>query len=216
MTSQHPRSGERAGDGVVARGYDRAASEYAALDEDGSWPREGWLERLTARLEPGARVLDLGCATGVPVAARLAQAHLVTGVDVSPEQIRTARAKVPSAEFVCGSATDVDFPEGRFDAVVSLYTFDHIPRDRHAELLERVRGWLRPGGWLLLSIEDADQPGTTATWLGVDMFFSMFDAEATRDLVRQAGFDIEETAVEPQFEQGAEVRYTWILARTPS
>ena len=50
-------------------------------------------------------------------------------------------------------------------------------------------------------------------WLGVDMYFSMFSADATRQLVRDAGFDIEKTALGTQKEGETDISYTWILAR---
>lgn len=202
---------------IVRAGYDEAAARYRALEHDSArWPRAEWIGELTKSLRPGAAILDLGCAAGIPVAAELARQYRVTGVDISPEHIRQAGRNVPDAEFVCSDALTVTFPAGHFDAIISLYTFDHIPRDEHRGLLERLRHWLRPGGLLLLSIEDQDEPGTVAEWLGVDMFFSMFGADATRQLVRDAGFDIEKTALGIQTEGETDISYTWILARKPS
>lgn len=216
MTSD---SAEMAGDPgeIVRAGYDRVAAHYRALEHDSArWPRASWLRRLTDNLPPGAAVLDLGCASGVPVAAELAKQYRVTGVDISPEHIEQAARNVPGAEFVCADARTVTFPDGHFDAAVSLYTFDHIPRQEHHALLERLHQWLRPGGLLLLSIEDSDQPGVVAEWLGVDMYFSMFGADATRQLVRDTGFDIEHTDLGTQTEGDRDISYTWILARKPS
>jgi SAM-dependent methyltransferase len=202
---------------IVRAGYDEAAARYRALEHDSArWPRAEWIGELTKSLRPGAAILDLGCATGIPVAAELAGRYRVTGVDISPEHIQQAGRNVPDAEFVCSDALTVTFPAGHFDAIISLYTFDHIPRDEHRGLLERLRHWLRPDGLLLLSIEDHDEPGTVAEWLGVDMFFSMFGADATRQLVREAGFDIEKTALGTQTEGETDIAYTWILARKPS
>jgi SAM-dependent methyltransferase len=202
---------------IVRAGYDEAAARYRALEHDSArWPRAEWIGELTKSLRPGAAILDLGCATGIPVAAELAGRYRVTGVDISPEHIQQAGRNVPDAEFVCSDALTVTFPAGHFDAIISLYTFDHIPRDEHRGLLERLRHWLRPDGLLLLSIEDQDEPGTVAEWLGVDMFFSMFGADATRQLVREAGFDIEKTALGTQTEGETDIAYTWILARKPS
>lgn len=199
---------------IVRDGYDRVAAHYRALEDDGArWPRAEWIAELTNGLRAGAAVLDLGCAAGVPVSAQLAGRYRVTGVDISPEHIEQAARNVPEAEFVCADARAITFPAGRFDAAISLYTFDHIPRDEHQDLLARLHDWLRPGGLLLLSIEDNDEPGAVADWLGVDMYFSMFGAEATRRLVREAGFEIEKTDVRTQTEGETEISYTWILAR---
>lgn len=199
---------------IVAAGSDAAADRYADLEQEGAtWPRMRWLRDLLARLPEGAAVLDLGCATGVPAAAAIAQRHRVTGVDVSSAQVARARRNVSTGKFICADAAEVDLAERSFDPVVSFYTFDHIPRERHADLLERIHRWLRPGGYLLLSVEDTDQPGAISDWLGVKMHFSMFEAEATRALVREAGFTMLETAVEVQTEQDADIPYVWILAR---
>jgi SAM-dependent methyltransferase len=199
---------------IVRTGYDRVAARYRALEHDSArWPRAEWIGELTSRLRSGAAVLDLGCAAGVPVAAELATQYRVTGVDISPEHIRQAATNVPDAEFICSDARTATFPAETFDAIISLYTFDHIPRDEHRGLLERLRHWLQPDGLLLLSIEDNDEPGIVAEWLGADMYFSMFDAEATRQVVRAAGFDIETTALATQTEGETDISYTWILAR---
>jgi len=41
----------------------------------------------------------------------------------------------------------------------------------------------------------------------------MFGADATRQLVRETGFSIEETALGTQTEGQTDISYTWILAR---
>lgn len=107
----------------------------------------------------------------------------------------------------------VAFPPQAFDAVVSFYAIGCLPRDEHASILRRVHGWLRPGGWLLLSEEDADRPDTVGEWLGVPMFFGGFDAETQRRLVEEAGFVVERAAIEIQVEDGVEIPFAWVLAR---
>src|SRR5262249_22117440 len=59
-----------------------------------------WLDALRPHLRDRARVLELGCGCGVPVAQELAATCDVTGVDISDVQVERARALVPSARFV--------------------------------------------------------------------------------------------------------------------
>lgn len=198
---------------VVARGYDCVVDEYKALESpDAGWPRMRWLEDLLARLPGRSRVLDLGCASGEPVAVRVARDHQFTGVDLSAVQIGRARRLVSEGTFICGDILEVAFPPGSFDAVVSFYTLDHIPRERHAALLGRIHEWLIEGGLLALSVEDSDQPGAVAEWLGNPMFFSHYDAATTLRLVVEAGFELLAHEVQTQVEGGVEIPYLFVLA----
>ena len=69
------------------------------------------------------------CPTRVPDTQRLAARFQVTGVDVSAEQIRRARAAVPEAEFIQADFTALELRPESFDAVVSFYAFNHVPRE---------------------------------------------------------------------------------------
>ena len=72
----------------VAAGYDAVANTLAAA-KSGEPPE--WLPVLTDRLPKQARVLDVGCGCGVPIASTLAARHRVTGIDISVERIKQAR-----------------------------------------------------------------------------------------------------------------------------
>ncbi len=57
-----------------------------------------------------ARILDLGCGTGVPTAKVLAEAgHRVLGVDISEGMLEEARRKHRNVEFVLGDAEKLPF-----------------------------------------------------------------------------------------------------------
>lgn len=197
---------------VVEQGYDQVAHAYARLEGETEWPRMRWLRRLLDRLEPGSSVLDLGCGSGDPADIEIAKEHRVTGVDISQTQIDLARQNVPTGHFLHGDAASVEFPAGSFDAVVSFYTLEHIPRNEHATVLRRIYGWLRPEGFLLISTEAGEYDDVMGEWLGVPMFISCFDPETLKRLVDEAGFELLETAIETQVEGGHEVPYLWLLA----
>lgn len=199
---------------TVAQGYDRVAEEYLRLEDAGEWPRMRWLDEVLRRLPDRSRVLDLGCGNGLPATAKLAERHVVTGVDVSARQVELARGNLPGAELVVADALELRFPPDSFDAVVAFYTFDHLPRERLPELFARIREWLGDAGLLLFSVEPEDQPGVTAQWLEVPMYFSSYDAGTTRRLVREAGFEILSDQVQHQREGDTDVDYLWVLART--
>lgn len=200
---------------LIAHGYDNVADAYAELEGSVEWPRMRWLRRVLAELSPGSRVLDLGCGSGVPATLAIAQEHDVVGVDVSSRQIGLARHNVPGAEFIQSDIQSLDFPPDSFDAVVAFYVLDHVPRELHAEVLASIQRWLKPEGLLLLTVETDDNPGELRRWLGVDMYFSSFDADGSRRLVEQAGLQVLADAIETQIEGTKEVPFLWVLARCP-
>ncbi|HET7092051.1 MAG TPA: class I SAM-dependent methyltransferase, partial [Thermomicrobiales bacterium] len=191
MTGADPTSGQDK-KRLVAAGYDRIAERYAAWTGDAlEGQRARFVALLAATLPAGADVLDLGCATGVPVARALAERFRVVGVDYSARSIAMARRRVPAATFIHADMTRLDLPPAAFDAVVSFYAITHVPRDEHPALLAAIARWLRPGGVFIASLGAGDDPGTVeADWLGAPMFFSAYDAPANLALVEAAGLDV--------------------------
>jgi ubiquinone/menaquinone biosynthesis C-methylase UbiE len=198
---------------VVERSYDQVAHEYARLEGESEWPRMRWLRKLLNRLEPGSSVLDLGCGSGEPADVEISKEHQVTGVDISQTQITLARQNVPTGHFLHGDAGSVEFPPSSFDAVVSFYTLEHIPRQEHQIVLQRINNWLRVGGLLLISIEAGDYDDVMGEWLGVPMFISCYDPETMKQMVNETGFELLETAIESQLEGDNDIPFLWVLGQ---
>lgn len=199
---------------TVQAAYDALGArfgEWGERIEGDPWAR--FVAELAARLPAGARVLDLGCGNGAKI-SRLATRFEVVGVDLSEQQLRLARANVPEATFVQGDLAELDFTPGSFDAVTALYSLVHVPREDHRGLFERIRQWLGPGGLFLASLSHVGGEDRTYEWLGVEMFFSGFDADTNRRLVRDAGFELELDELVWMREPESEVAFLWVLART--
>lgn len=200
---------------IVADGYDAIGETFAAWREEivGD-PRDEWEGKLVARLQIGARVLELGCGPGTAETRRLARRFAVTGVDISPLQVERARAAIPEAKFFCADFTELELPAGSLDAVVAFYTLNHVPRELLAPLLVSAHDWLVPGGLLMVAFGTSDNAGWTGEWLGAETFFSSFPPEVNSRLVREAGFSIEEDEVVVFEEPEGPARFQWVLART--
>ncbi|MBA2719264.1 MAG: class I SAM-dependent methyltransferase [Chloroflexi bacterium] len=215
MTPPGPETGSP--QAIVAAGYDRIADTYLAWS--GRRPSATRLHALAladAAIPPGGDVLELGCGAGLPMTAALARGRNLTGVDISEAQLERARANVPGATFLQADLTTLAWPAGSFDAVVAFYVLTHVPREHHAELLARIRRWLRPGGVFLASFGVEDDPGgVEADWLGVDMYFSHFSARVNRRLVAEAGLEIESAEVLAEPGDRFDARFLWVLARAP-
>ena len=199
---------------LVAAGYDAMADTWedwsSHVTDD---PRQDWLEELLAVLPPGARVVELGCGNGTRETHELALRTHLTGVDLSEEQLRRARERVPAAEFVHRDLTTIEFDAGSLDAVAAFYVLNHVPRELLPALFERIHRWLRPGGHLLATLGASDLPDWEGEWLGVPMFFSGHAPEVNLQLLRDADFElVHEEAVTITEPEGA-VTFHWVLAR---
>ncbi len=106
---------------VVARGYHAGADRFAAWQRgvSGSTRLER-LEELLALLPEQPAVLELGSGAGVSSTRVLAERARLTGVDISAEQVRRARERVPGARFLQADVTQIELEPGSFDAVVSF------------------------------------------------------------------------------------------------
>jgi cyclopropane fatty-acyl-phospholipid synthase-like methyltransferase len=199
---------------LVGRGYDAIGERFAQWrDLIVGDPRREWEDELVSRLDVGARVLELGCGAGVPDTQRLAARFQMTGVDVSAEQVRRAAAAVPDAEFVHADFTALELEPESFDAVVSFYAFNHVPRELLAPTFARIHRWLVPGGLLMTALGTSDTEAWTGDWLGAPTFFSSFPPETNTRLVREAGFEIVRDELVTFREPDGDATFQWVLAR---
>jgi SAM-dependent methyltransferase len=201
---------------LVAKGYDEIADEYLARYGSSS-VRDHWLLELTRLVaeQERARVLDLGCGAGIPLARHLtALGHYVLGVDGSARQIALARRNAPLAEFIHADMTTIDLPTASFDAVAAFYSITHVPRSEHARLLKQIALWLRPGGVFVGSLGAGSLPDWEGKWMGTEMFFSHYDASTNIELLGEAGFDIER--MEQVDQDNEDSRFLWIVAKRPT
>ncbi len=198
---------------IVERSWDqlpdRFAEWQAQIDDS---ERDARVDDLLARLPRGADILELGSGAGGPTTQRLATHGRLTGVDISAEQLKRARERIPAAMFIHGDAATVELLDSSFDAVVSLYALNNLPREELGALFGRIRGWLRPGGLFLASLAASDLPAWQGDWLGVDMFFSGWDADTTLRLADEAGLEVVDHRVEAMQEPEGEVWWLWLLA----
>jgi SAM-dependent methyltransferase len=202
---------------LVGRGYDAAADEFAAWQQEiTSSTRLDRLEGLLGLLPDRPDVLELGSGAGVLSTRMLAERAKLVGVDISAEQVRRAGERVPDAEFVLADVTAVDFPPASFDAVVAFYVMNHVPREELRPLVGRIATWLRPGGYLLSTFGASDLPAWRGPWAAIggrESFFSGYDPPVTLRLIADAGLELVRHDLETMQEPEGPVTFLWVLAR---
>jgi len=120
----------------------------------------GIVERLRRHgLEPGQRVLDIGCGSGLLARALLAQGYAVAGVDASPAMIGLARELAPGGDFRAIALPTRRRPgeDGALPAADAIVSTGHVlnyvgSRDDIALALAELAAALRPGGLLAIDL----------------------------------------------------------------
>ena len=105
--------------------------------------------------QPGERVLDLACGTGAVAEAVAARGAAVTGVDLAPALIETARERAAERgleiDYRVGDAEQLDFPDESFDAVASvcgiMFTPDHAASARELARVTKPGGRIAIANW---------------------------------------------------------------------
>jgi SAM-dependent methyltransferase len=111
-------------------------------------------------VRPGAPVVvDAGCGPGfsTELIARACRPRVLIGMDASDAFLRSARERVPGAEFVAHDVTEVPFPTPPADVIYARLVLAHLGDP--AAILDRWRRHLAPGGVVVSEeLEDIEAP----------------------------------------------------------
>jgi SAM-dependent methyltransferase len=99
--------------------------------------------------QPGDRLLEVGCGTGIFLAAAKARGWEVEGMDYSNEAVR-ASADVHGMPVRQGTLESLDFEPGAYKAIVAWEVVEHMVDP--LRFLKRVRSLLRPDGVFASSV----------------------------------------------------------------
>jgi 2-polyprenyl-3-methyl-5-hydroxy-6-metoxy-1,4-benzoquinol methylase len=147
------------------------------------------LERLVA--PAGKDVVDVGCGGGALVRDLAAAGARPIGVEISEEQLATARARDngSGARYLVGRAEDLPLEDGSVDVVVFMRSLHHVPTKHLRDGLREARRVLRPDGAVYVAEPLAQGDFFALTSLVEDELEVRREAQAALAEAGQAGLE---------------------------
>jgi len=189
---------------VQRYGWDRAAAYYENFWMAALEPAQTRMLELAA-LQPGERVLDVACGTGLVTfraAATVGDSGEVVGTDISGSMIeesqrRAAERGVSNVSFERMDAEEMSLPDASFDATLCALGLMFVVEPQKA--VKEQHRVLKPGGRAAAAVwGQRDRCGWAELFPIVDarvasdvcpMFFQMGTQDILAQTFRAAGFD---------------------------
>lgn len=164
------------------------ASEYTAIlgaigdMHELDWNRiEQWAQQITGR------IIDAGCGPGHWTDFLHKRGADISGIDLVPEFIESARRRFPDVSFHVSSLRALEETEGSLNGVLAWYSLIHLPPAELPTVLSEFARVLSPQGHLLVGFfngepaEPFEHAVTTAYYWSVGQMSS---------LLHDAGFEV--------------------------
>jgi SAM-dependent methyltransferase len=158
--------------------YADEAPVYVASGPDGVARH---LPAFLERLQPGARILELGCGGGRDAHFMLEKGFNVDATDGTPEIAAQAEQRLDRPVRVM-RFDQLDY-EAEYDAVVASASLLHVPRDGLPDILRRIWAALKPGGWHIASFKGGGSEGRDR----FGRYFNYFEADELRAIYVESG-----------------------------
>jgi len=112
--------------------------------------RKGLYRLVELTVQPGERVLDVGCGTGSATIVAASTAGEVVGIDLSPHMIELAKEKVQKKRvantYLVATSVEGYAPAKPFDKVISSFMIPHVKPGLRPEIYSCMFKFLKPGG----------------------------------------------------------------------
>lgn len=111
-----------------------------------------WLKRFEKLLPKKARILDVGCGAGEPIARYFIDSgHAITGVDYAMPMLNLAQARFPEGAWILADMRKLHL-KIQYDGIIGWHSFFHLnPREQRRGLAILSRH-LKPGGVLMITV----------------------------------------------------------------
>lgn len=183
--------------------YNKIAGDWHKDHIDDTWWVKG-TDAFISFLQPGARVLDVGCGGGTKSKYLVEKGFRVVGIDFSEGMIEIARREVPEAEFAVMDMGDLSRLDREFDGAFVQAALLHIPKKEVHSVLREFLSRLKPNGYLYVAVKEknADQAEEEVKrendyGYEYERFFSFYTLDELKQYFLDAGLEIVSEDVVP-------------------
>ena len=168
-----------------------------------------YLDMAIEYLRPNAKILDLGCGMGEPIAKYfINKGYLLTGIDGSQKLINLAKARFSKANFLVADMRNINLDE-KFDCIIAWHSFFHLSGNDQRSMFKVFSKYINFGGILLFT------SGPTAGEIWGDnggelLYHASLDIEEYKNLLKLYNFELIVNRIEDHDCGGATV---WIAKK---
>lgn len=168
--------------------YNRHAEAWAR-EKTNSFFHEREFRVFRSYLKKGARVLDIGCASGihVPLFLGIGRDLKYEGLDISTSFLKIAQRRYPQLSFREGDVTDTrTLPRAKYDGFWAAAVLMHVPEEHWPDMLANIERMMRPGaiGYITVPRDRFVDPKADPR------HFSIFDKAKFRKVVGARGWRV--------------------------
>src|SRR3989339_1878009 len=148
-----------------------------------------YLDKVISYLVPGAKILDLGCGMGEPIAQYfIEQGFDLVGIDGSQKLITLAQKRFPSATWIVEDMRHVKLSE-KFDCIIAWHSLFHLTADDQRKMFKVIADHLNLNGMLLFtSGHEAGEVWSNNG--GENLYHASLSADEYRSLLVQHNFEV--------------------------
>ncbi len=148
-----------------------------------------YLDRLILYLAPHAKILDLGCGMGQPIAQYcIEQGFEVVGVDGSLQLIARARQRFPQATWIVHDMRNINLNQ-KFDAIILWHSLFHLPVKDQSAMFSIFKEHLNDRGMLLFTTGH-DVGEVWSNNGGQELYHASQSEKGYKQLLQEHGFKV--------------------------
>ena len=148
------------------------------------------MNRFTAYLPKGVKILDVGCGPGRDVVRFRELGYQTYGADLSVGMLEEAKQRIASTGLLNCDMCHVSVSDESFEGVWLCASLLHLPKQQAMLALKEIRRILGKGGVLFVLV----QLGTGERWTSYfgERYFSYYQPEELVGMIKEVGMEVRE------------------------